>query len=191
MSDIPAQELSDVLAMEKEDRLYESSPPEVICTGNAHSPASNKRSAIGDMRVPLPYPDGWFRVCFSRDLKRGAVLTVPFMGQELVLYRTISGRASAIDPYCPHLGAHLGGGKVQGEELVCPFHGLAFGLDGNCLRNGDGAKPYGVSLTTRHMREINGAVIVWADHQNRPPNWEVPKWNLSAFTAPPNTPARI
>ncbi|WP_025804373.1 Rieske 2Fe-2S domain-containing protein [Pseudomonas chlororaphis] len=188
MSDIPVQELSDVTKMEREDLLHESSRPEVIGPDSAdliHAAASSKRSVTGETRVPLPYPDGWFRACFSRDLKRGAVLTVPFMGQELVLYRTISGQACAIDPYCPHMGAHLGGGKVQGEELVCPFHGLAFGPDGRCLHSGDGASPPSAWLTTRHMREINGAVMVWADHQNRPPSWEVPEWDLSAFAAPP------
>lgn len=175
MPDIPGQELSDVTKMEREGLPHEVSRPQAPCPANADlldTPAPNKRSATGDKRVPLPYPDGWFRACFSRDLKRGAILTVPFMGQELVLYRTASGRACAIDPYCPHMGAHLGGGRVQGEELVCSFHGLAFGPDGGCLHGGDGVRPPSAWLTTRHMREINGAVMVWADHQNRPPSWE-------------------
>jgi len=147
---------------------------------------SNRRSTVGETRAPLPYPDGWFSVCFSRDLPPGTVRTVPFMGQDLVLYRTAAGRACAIDPYCPHLGAHLGvGGKVQGEELVCPFHGLAFGPEGGCVRTGQGTTPPDASLTLRYTKEVNGAVMVWADHENRPPNWEVPERDLSAFASPP------
>lgn len=35
-----------------------------------------------------------------------------------------SGTVSVFDAYCEHLGAHLGhGGRVDGENIVCPFHG--------------------------------------------------------------------
>lgn len=50
-------------------------------------------------RRVLPYPDGWFAVCFSHELKRGDVRTVPFMGQELVVYRTHAGEAFAVEPF--------------------------------------------------------------------------------------------
>jgi phenylpropionate dioxygenase-like ring-hydroxylating dioxygenase large terminal subunit len=56
----------------------------------------------------------------------GEVLTRQFMDREIVMYRTKSGLARAIEAYCPHLGAHLGhGGKVLGDELHCPFHAFA------------------------------------------------------------------
>ena len=31
---------------------------------------------------------------------------------------------------CPHRGAPLSLGRLEGEELVCAFHGWRFGLDG-------------------------------------------------------------
>ncbi len=44
-------------------------------------------------------------------------------GVDLVLFRTESGKAVGTDPYCPHLGAHLGyGGQIEGETIRCPFH---------------------------------------------------------------------
>src|SRR3546814_7634074 len=37
------------------------------------------------------------------------------------------------DPYCPHLGAHMGhGGKVCGEHLRCPFHHWEYNTEGWC-----------------------------------------------------------
>ncbi|EJL93390.1 hypothetical protein PMI18_05942 [Pseudomonas sp. GM102] len=47
------------------------------------------------------YPNGWFALCFVSDLKPKAVKTLPFMGKELVLYRTESGAVRAVGPFCP------------------------------------------------------------------------------------------
>jgi nitrite reductase/ring-hydroxylating ferredoxin subunit len=80
------------------------------------------------------YPAGWFRLLSSPALPPGAVKTVRAMGRDIVLFRTAQGLPGAVDPICPHLGAHLGhGGCVRGESLRCPFHGLRFGVDGTCV----------------------------------------------------------
>ncbi|MFJ3216482.1 Rieske 2Fe-2S domain-containing protein [Kitasatospora sp. NPDC086801] len=66
----------------------------------------------------LPYPDGWFALAASHELKAGKVLTRRLMGEDVVLYRTASGAMRAVRPYCPHLGAHLGhGATAQGDNL--------------------------------------------------------------------------
>lgn len=51
----------------------------------------------------LPYPNGWFALAFGRGLPSGAVLRRRLRGEEIVLYRTKSGKPRAIRPYCPHL----------------------------------------------------------------------------------------
>ena len=86
-------------------------------------------------RTPItPYPRGWFLVSRSEELKPRRTKTVHYFGQDIVLYRTADGQAHAVDPYCPHLGAHLGhGGKVDGTSIRCPFHGWTFdGVSGQC-----------------------------------------------------------
>ncbi|KVL03595.1 2Fe-2S ferredoxin [Burkholderia territorii] len=126
-------------------------------------------------RRPMPYPNGWFALCHSDELKRGDVRIAPFMGHELVVYRTAQGEAHAVEPYCPHLGAHLGhGGKVDGDALVCPFHGLAFGPDGGCVHAPNGRPPH-AALTKWITRERNRLVLVWRDSAGRPPSWEIPE----------------
>ena len=73
------------------------------------------------------YPNGWFAVAWSRDLHVGDVQPLHYFGEELVLFRTRSGQARVLDPFCPHLGAHLGhGGRVMGETIRCPFHGWQY-----------------------------------------------------------------
>lgn len=142
-----------------------------------------KRSATGIGQIALPYPNGWFAVAFSHHLLPGKVIRVPFMGQEIVLYRTVSGIARAINPYCPHLGAHLGyGGKVAGENLVCPFHGLAFNPEGRCVHTAGGEKPPAASLTHRYIVEIDNAIFIWRHQDNLPPSWELPQLDRQGFS---------
>ncbi|MWA08351.1 Rieske 2Fe-2S domain-containing protein [Streptomyces sp. BA2] len=128
----------------------------------------------GDAVVPaLPYPSGWFCAGLSRDWVSGAVRTVLFMGEDIVVYRTRDGRLRATKAFCPHMGAHLGvGGRVDGELLVCPFHGFAFGLDGRCERTPYGTPPR-ATLALLHVREAHGLVWLW-HHPSRQPQWELP-----------------
>jgi nitrite reductase/ring-hydroxylating ferredoxin subunit len=137
----------------------------------------------GDQPIrPLPYPDGWFAVAFSGELPARRVLSRRFMGEDIVLYRTRSGLVRAVRPYCPHLGAHFGyGGRVDGEDLVCPFHGFAFAPTGVCVRNGYGTPPPKAQLTTLDVREVDGVILVWRHSQGQSPDWEVPSTMTEEF----------
>lgn len=48
-------------------------------------------------------------------------------GVRLVLVKT-NGAVHALENRCPHLGVPLGRGKVEGGEIVCPFHGSRFNV---------------------------------------------------------------
>ena len=79
---------------------------------------------------PPPYPDGWYRVAASRDIRPGEVRHVQCVGEQIALFRsTTDGRIAAIDAFCPHQGANLADGMVKGDRLQCPFHGWQ--LDGH------------------------------------------------------------
>ena len=88
-----------------------------------------------DHHDPLPIPNGWFAVAWSRELHAGDVRPIHYFGQDMVLFRTRSGQARVLDAFCPHLGAHLGyGGRVMGETVRCPFHGWQYdGTTGDCV----------------------------------------------------------
>ena len=71
----------------------------------------------------LPLPFGWFAVAMSDEVAPGEVKTLKYFNSEFVLWRGEDGGLNALDPYCKHLGAHLGyGGEVIGKDLRCPFH---------------------------------------------------------------------
>jgi len=137
--------------------------------------AAGPRSASA--RYPFPaYPNGWFRVAYSGEIARGEVKPLEYFGRELVLFRTESGRARVFDAYCPHLGAHLGvGGKVEGEQIRCPFHAWRFDADGRCNEI-----PYAKRIPARAqidcwpVDERNGVILAYHHAQKQAPTWHVP-----------------
>ncbi|OWR46621.1 Rieske-domain protein neverland [Danaus plexippus plexippus] len=135
--------------------------------------AQNTRR-LGD-KLPPPYPNGWFALVESRDLKVGSVIPVDAMGLNFCVYRGEDGVARIVDAYCPHLGANLAvGGTVCGNCIECPFHQWRFGENGDCVSIPNvEAVPKGISIKTHHAMEIDGAVWVWYDVEGREPLWTV------------------
>lgn len=76
--------------------------------------------------------NGWYEALESKKLKPGKALGVDVAGQHLVLFRGESGRAYALDGFCPHMGVDLGIGNVIGEEIRCFFHHWKFDGKGQC-----------------------------------------------------------
>jgi phenylpropionate dioxygenase-like ring-hydroxylating dioxygenase large terminal subunit len=150
-----------------------------------HDRRASEPPPLAELTPRLPYPDGWFAVAFARELAPGRVLRRRLMGEDVVVYRTRSGVLRVVEPYCPHLGAHLGhGGWVEGEEIVCPFHHFAFDPDGTCVRTGYGTRPPPARLARREAREVNGALLVWHHAAGAPPAWEVPAQAVDDFPTP-------
>src|SRR5947208_2361092 len=79
------------------------------------------------------YPASWYRFGSSSEL-RDRPLSKPMLGRQLAAFRTGSGRAVVMDGRCAHLGADLGGGRVVGDAIQCPFHHWEYGPDGHCIR---------------------------------------------------------
>jgi phenylpropionate dioxygenase-like ring-hydroxylating dioxygenase large terminal subunit len=122
--------------------------------------------------APPPYPYSWYAVAFSSDLKPGGLVSTRFLDREIVVFRTRSGKIHAAEAYCPHLGAHLGDGSVEGEELRCPFHGFKFGGSGACVYSPYGVAPPAARLGMLITRDVAGAVMVWHGPPGETP-WEI------------------
>lgn len=72
----------------------------------------------------------WFPVARLADVADRPVAAT-LLDVPLVIYRTPAGPCVARD-LCPHRGVPLSMGWVEGDEIVCPYHGLRFGPDGRC-----------------------------------------------------------
>ena len=88
------------------------------------------------LRLALQRPSGgWYALDASRNVQ-GDPVAYTIAGRSLVVWR--GGKELFIAPEpCPHLGAPLAGGRVEGCQIICPWHGLALGKEGHA-----GWKPY-------------------------------------------------
>jgi phenylpropionate dioxygenase-like ring-hydroxylating dioxygenase large terminal subunit len=126
--------------------------------------------------IPLNIiPTGWYHIGWTGELAPGAVKPLKYFGQELVAFRTATGRLTVLDAFCSHLGAHLGyGGKVAGDCIVCPYHGWQWHADGH-----NTVIPYQQDTMKKPLRtwpvtEQDGMMFVWYDPKGGAPRWALP-----------------
>ncbi|MBT9314072.1 aromatic ring-hydroxylating dioxygenase subunit alpha [Leptothoe spongobia] len=58
---------------------------------------------------------------------------ITLLCQNFVLYRNSKGQVIALDDTCPHRGASLSLGRIEGDCIQCPYHGWQFQADGACV----------------------------------------------------------
>lgn len=82
-----------------------------------------------DCSRPLVTLDHWQPAIPSRKLKSKPQFIL-LHGQRLVAWRDSQGKATVQPDRCSHRGMSLSHGKVQGDCLVCPYHGWQFDSNG-------------------------------------------------------------
>lgn len=85
-------------------------------------------------KLPPPFPNGWYVIAESKEIKSGDVKSVDCLGENFVVFRsTTTEEVFVLDAFCTHLGANLGiGGRIVNNNCIeCPFHQWKFsGVDG-------------------------------------------------------------
>mgnify|MGYP000134850072 CR=1 FL=1 len=72
----------------------------------------------------------WIDVAAENDLAVGEHVVVDVDGLDCVIFKLEDG-LYALEDVCPHDGAEIASGIIQGEEIVCPRHGARF-----CIKTG-------------------------------------------------------
>jgi 3-phenylpropionate/trans-cinnamate dioxygenase ferredoxin subunit len=67
------------------------------------------------------------QVATTRELSPGHGKLVEVNQKRIALFN-MGGQFYAIDDMCPHRGASLSEGELDGETVVCPWHGALFEL---------------------------------------------------------------
>jgi cytochrome P450/nitrite reductase/ring-hydroxylating ferredoxin subunit len=81
------------------------------------------------MAVKVPEPERtWLRVSQTKELRGDGPHAVSAGGVDLVLLRTRSG-LRVYEGRCPHQGALLGEGEIEGDSLVCRNHRWRFDVE--------------------------------------------------------------
>jgi phenylpropionate dioxygenase-like ring-hydroxylating dioxygenase large terminal subunit len=110
-------------------------------------------------------PNQWYVVLESSEVPRGKPVGVVRMVEKLVFWRDTQGHPVCQRDKCAHRGAALSAGKVVGDCVECPFHGLRYDATGRCQlipANGEVAPvPERFRVHTYPTREAHGFVWLW------------------------------
>lgn len=105
----------------------------------------------------------WYVAAWSDEVGRERLLERTIIEQSVLLYRREDGTPVAIGNTCAHRCAPLSMGRLVGDAVQCPYHGLQFGPSGQCVHNphGDGKIPIKMAVPSYPVVERHKAIWVW------------------------------
>jgi phenylpropionate dioxygenase-like ring-hydroxylating dioxygenase large terminal subunit len=82
-----------------------------------------------DWRSLAPF---WYPVAFSHEITNKPY-AARLLDERIVIYRLSDGSVSAARDICYHRGVPLSLGHVEGDEIICKYHGLRYDREGRCI----------------------------------------------------------
>ncbi len=124
----------------------------------------------------------WHVVARTSDLNEGSLGKATLLGEDLVLWR-FGGRAKVWQDLCMHRGTRLTLGRIEGDNLVCAYHGWTYNEEGQCVKfpaHPDQIPPGNAHVKTYKSKERYG--LIWAslgDPQTDVPAF--PEWEDHSY----------
>jgi len=94
------------------------------------------------------------KIASARDIPDGTGKKIVVGGKTLALFNS-GGKFYCVDGECPHRGAPLYEGSVEGTELECPWHGSRFDLATGHVKGG----PAAGGIRSYRVRVVAGDVM--------------------------------
>ncbi|HWI70354.1 MAG TPA: Rieske 2Fe-2S domain-containing protein [Baekduia sp.] len=85
------------------------------------APASHVADHLSPAAIRRALERAWWPVCRVEDCVTPHRATL--LERALVVFHTADGQPRVADDRCPHRGASLAGGSVDGDAIACPYHG--------------------------------------------------------------------
>ena len=121
----------------------------------------------------------WHPISGASEFDDNPIKPIRLMGENLVLYKDLSGKFGLIGRHCPHRRADLACGWVEDNGLRCSYHGWLMDETGQCLEQPyeDTVSPKpskaGCRIAGYPVRELGG--LLWA-YMGPQPTPELPVW---------------
>ena len=103
----------------------------------------------------------WYVAMWGEDLELGQIEQREICGDLVAIYRKHDGTVAAITDQCSHRFAPLSQGKICGDHIECPYHGLRFGDDGECKVNPHGSGRITPQLHVRAYPVVERHTLLW------------------------------
>lgn len=146
-------------------------PPELA---RIHEAALRLQTELADERTPF-VTEAWYVAAFASEVTR-TPLARRLLGVPVVLLRRTDGGVMALEDRCAHRSMPLSLGAVDGDTIVCAYHGARFGCDGVCQQvPSQPVIPPGARVRAFPVQQRGPLVWIW---MGRPENAE--------RTAPPH-----
>lgn len=129
----------------------------------------SKYAKIQAAQIEERYARGWHCLGKSTEFTREP-RALKYFGTNLVAFRGEEGQLIILDGYCPHMGADLSQGYVEGNSIRCAMHAWRWGPDGVC-----DDIPYAKKIPAKACvkpwptLERNGLAFVYHDPEDNPP----------------------
>jgi len=123
--------------------------------------AQRASQRMADRDTPFIF-DCWYVAGFGHDFG-SALLPRTILGRPLVMFRTAAGEAVALSDRCVHRSFPLSRSRLDGDTIVCGYHGLRFNTRGRCVEvpSQDGPCPSGIGVRAYPLREQGPLVWIW------------------------------
>jgi phenylpropionate dioxygenase-like ring-hydroxylating dioxygenase large terminal subunit len=122
--------------------------------------ANTAARRMADCDTPFIFNE-WYVAAFADEVDR-TLLKRTLLGRRIVMFRTQAGQPVALDDRCPHRSYPLSSGAIDGDTLVCGYHGFRYDQKGTCVQVPALAKcPQGIGVRTYPVCQRGPVVWIW------------------------------
>jgi phenylpropionate dioxygenase-like ring-hydroxylating dioxygenase large terminal subunit len=105
--------------------------------------------------------NAWYVAAWDHELSRSMLRRI-ILDQPVVLFRSTEGKPVALEDRCCHRQAPLSLGKLAGDVVTCPYHGLQFDTTGRCIKVPSQEKiPPNARVRSYPVVEKNHWIWIW------------------------------
>lgn len=106
--------------------------------------------------------NSWYVAAWSSEVGASRPIGRTLLGEPIVLFRTGAGAVAALEDRCAHRRMPLSHAAIEGDTLICCYHGLTYDATGRCVRvPGQESPPARIRVRGYPAVERYGAVWVW------------------------------
>jgi vanillate O-demethylase monooxygenase subunit len=106
--------------------------------------------------------NAWYVAAWDHELSRSMLRRI-ILEEPVVLFRSTEGKPVALEDRCCHRQAPLSLGKLAGDVVTCPYHGLQFDTTGRCIKVPSQEKiPPNARVKSYPVVEKNHWIWIWA-----------------------------
>lgn len=98
---------------------------------NIVAAARRAGDGMANRNTPFVFND-WYVAALGAEVSR-SLLARKLLGRNILLFRTEGGEAVALDDRCAHRSYPLSRGTLEGDTVVCGYHGFRYDAAGDCI----------------------------------------------------------